>query len=195
MKHLTCWFMVVVLITAVIVFMHGMDSGEQAEVEAAEAAEAVPKEDPAEAFARMIAGFNPDKCPYELARQVVESSVRWAGDNWYEVALDVVAMGAVESGWDTRVKGTSGEIGPLQVKPSTALDVGIRGIEDWRIAVEAGVKYYVTKCQPLAKGEMQQAVAFYNAGISRSPEKAARLASRHVGKVVAARSAIVGVNR
>lgn len=119
----------------------------------------------------------------DVARQVVASAQKWAGDNWHSVAWDIVVMGAVESNWDLSARGVAGEYGPLQVMPATAKQMGVKDITDWRQTVDAAIRYYVTVCLVKAQGDRDTAVAIYNAGPSRGIYRAKHIASRHVSKV------------
>lgn len=141
-------------------------------------------------FAAAINRQRPDVSAWALAAQVVESSRRWAGDNWQAVARTAVAMGSVESRWQTRAVGSRGERGPLQVMPRTARWLGVKDLDNWRQTLDAGVRFYARVALPAAGGDARTAVAVYNAGTSQGIEEAQRLASRHVERVWAERAAI-----
>lgn len=143
-------------------------------------------------FAQAIYRWNPDVNPWALAAQVVESSKRWGGERWQQVAWDVIAMGGVESRWQTRAIGSRGERGPLQILPRTARWLGACDLDDWRQTLDAGVRYYARVALPAAGGDVRTAVAVYNAGASRGLATARRLASRHVERVWALREAASG---
>ncbi len=117
--------------------------------------------------------------PVVIAAQIIDSCERWGVDSEL-----VLALGLAESGWDVYAQGRAGEVGPLQVMPGT-LKILRPGTDpaDWQITLDAGVEY-LARCLQRANGDIRLALAFYNAGSSRGPECALRLASRHVYRVM-----------
>lgn len=70
-----------------------------------------------------------------------------------------------ESGLNCHAVGRRGEVGPLQILPSTARAIGYRNIRhaSCRVKVDAGMKY-LARCYHGAKGNQRRAAACHNAG-------------------------------
>ncbi|BAS27331.1 lytic transglycosylase domain-containing protein [Limnochorda pilosa] len=120
--------------------------------------------------------------PWALAAQVDRSSRRYGVD-----PMLVVAVGQTESDWNVRALGRRGEVGPMQVMPSTFRALGGRDPWDWRENVDLGTRYLAMMLQ-LAGGDVRLAVAYYNAGPSRPASTVQRISARHVEKVMQARA-------
>lgn len=71
----------------------------------------------------------------------------------------------VESGNSCSVVGRHGEVGPLQILPSTARSMGYKNIRkaSCQVKAEAGVKY-LARCFHGARGDWRRAAACHNAG-------------------------------
>jgi hypothetical protein len=98
-----------------------------------------------------------------LYRSLAESEARRAGLP-SEIADAVMA---VESGYDPRAIGSSGEIGLMQVLPSTARMMGFSGSNDALAAPETNIHYgvtYLARAWRLADGDLCTAVMKYRAG-------------------------------
>jgi soluble lytic murein transglycosylase-like protein len=98
-----------------------------------------------------------------IYRSLAESEARRAGLP-SEIADAVMA---VESGYDSRAIGSSGEIGLMQVLPSTARMMGFAGSNDALAAPETNIHYgvtYLARAWRLAGGDLCTAVMKYRAG-------------------------------
>lgn len=98
-----------------------------------------------------------------IYRALVEAEARRAGMPG-EVAEAVMA---VESGYDPRAIGSVGEIGLMQVLPSTARMLGFVGAADALAAPETNIHYgvaYLARAWRLAGGDLCTAVMKYRAG-------------------------------
>jgi soluble lytic murein transglycosylase-like protein len=96
-------------------------------------------------------------------RSLAESEARRAGLP-SEIADAVMA---VESGYDPRAIGSSGEIGLMQVLPSTARMMGFAGSNDALAAPQTNIHYgvtYLARAWRLASGDLCTAVMKYRAG-------------------------------
>lgn len=71
----------------------------------------------------------------------------------------------IESGHKCHVVGQRGEVGPLQILPSTARSLGYKNIRSasCRTKVSAGMKY-LARCYHKARGNWGRAAACHNAG-------------------------------
>lgn len=71
----------------------------------------------------------------------------------------------IESGLNCHAVGSRGEVGPLQILPSTARSIGYRNLRgaSCRTKVDAGMKY-LARCYHGAKGNWGRAAACHNAG-------------------------------
>lgn len=54
----------------------------------------------------------------------------------------LAAVAFQESGFDTKLRSRAGAIGLMQVRPETAAEVGITGIEDPEMNVQAAARYF-----------------------------------------------------
>lgn len=96
-------------------------------------------------------------------RALAESEARRAGLP-SEIADAVMA---VESGYDPRAIGSSGEIGLMQVMPSTARMLGFAGSNEALAAPETNIHYgvtYLARAWRLAGGDLCTAAMKYRAG-------------------------------
>lgn len=96
-------------------------------------------------------------------RALAEAEARRAGMP-SEIADAVMA---VESGYDPRAIGSSGEIGLMQVLPSTARMMGFVGTNDALAAPQTNIHYgvtYLARAWRLAGGDLCTAVMKYRAG-------------------------------
>jgi soluble lytic murein transglycosylase-like protein len=102
---------------------------------------------------------------------------------------DLAAVGYTESRWDCTRVGTSGEIGSLQLLPSTAAEVAIRiGITEYDLRdpatnVALGAAYL--RGLIAQQGSVDAALAAYNAG-PQWAERAPRAARSYIDRVRAA---------
>lgn len=71
----------------------------------------------------------------------------------------------IESGMKCGAVGRRGEVGPLQILPSTARSIGYKNIRQasCQIKVDAGMKY-LARCYHAAGGNWRRAAACHNAG-------------------------------
>jgi soluble lytic murein transglycosylase-like protein len=98
-----------------------------------------------------------------IYRALAESEARRAGLP-SEIADAVMA---VESGYDPRAIGSSGEIGLMQVMPSTARMLGFAGSNEALAAPETNIHYgvtYLARAWRLAGGDLCTAAMKYRAG-------------------------------
>lgn len=132
-----------------------------------------------------IASYRPPVSATELATEVLELAKAWGGSDYRALALHVAAIGAVETHWQPHRRGRLGEIGPLQVRPTTAADLGFKATElvDWRKALAAGVEYLVGICLERASGDRALASAYYNAGPYQDKEQALHRARDYMTSV------------
>lgn len=114
----------------------------------------------------------------EVAAEVVGASRRHGVP-----ARLVLALGAAESDWHLSARGGAGEVGPLQVLPSTLAWLGGGDPSDWRATLDAGVRM-LAYCLDRSGGREDLAVACYNAGPNREPAQALRISRRHIERVL-----------
>lgn len=77
------------------------------------------------------------------------------------------AVATIESGWDPAARGTSGEVGLMQVMPATAAMLGFRGTTEQLADPETNIKFgvqYLSAAWVLAAGEPCTALMKYRAG-------------------------------
>lgn len=129
-------------------------------------------------IAQAISRFNPPTDPMVLAGQVYVSSKRYGVD-----PLLVVAVGGAESDWRINVRGRHGELGPMQLMPSTFRSLGGKDPRDWRENVDLGT-LYLSMMLERAGGDERLAVAYYNAGPSRPAHVVQSISKRHVNRVM-----------
>ncbi|AQX28260.1 MULTISPECIES: lytic transglycosylase domain-containing protein [unclassified Bartonella] len=90
----------------------------------------------------------------------------------------------VESSYNARTKGSSGEIGLMQIKPSTARWLGFNGpvkdLYEPAINLEYGMRY-LARAHELSRGDTCRTVLKYNAG--HSAKKMNSVSARYCSKV------------
>ena len=117
-------------------------------------------------------------------REIIEYLRRYAGKYEFDWLL-VGAQAYQESQLDHSLRSAAGAVGVMQVKPSTARDMGIDDIRPVDRNIEAGVKYlrfmsdrYFDDGQVDPLNRQLFAIAAYNAG----PAKVARLRAEAAGR-------------
>lgn len=120
--------------------------------------------------------------PWAIAAQIERSSRRWGVDPWL-----VVAVGFAESSWNVNARGRLGEVGPMQVMPSTYRALGGKRLGDWRENIDVGTRYLAMMLDH-ARGDVHLAVAYYNAGPSRPPAVVRQITAQHVERVMSYRA-------
>lgn len=130
----------------------------------------------AEAIRQVSAAHSGYRC--DIANQIVKSSMRYGVDPYL-----VVAVGQTESSWRLNVRGSKGEWGPMQVMPRTARAMGVSNLQDWRQTTDAGVAY-LAEMLDRANGDVELALAYYNAGPSRSRSYVMSVARPYIRKVM-----------
>lgn len=123
--------------------------------------------------------------PWAIAAQIERSSRRWGVDPWL-----VVAVGFAESSWNVNARGRMGEVGPMQVMPSTYRALGGKRLGDWRENIDIGTRYLAMMLDH-ARGDVRLAVAYYNAGPSRPAAVVRQISARHVEKVMNYRASLL----
>jgi soluble lytic murein transglycosylase-like protein len=105
--------------------------------------------------------------------------------------LDLAAVGYVESRWDCTAKGSAGEVGCLQLLPSTAAQVARHvGLTTYDLAdpstnIALGAAYL--RMQVTAEGGIDRALAAYNGGPA-AMERKPLSARAYLGRVRAAQA-------
>jgi len=128
------------------------------------------------AIRQVSAAYNHYRC--DIANQIYISAVKHGID-----PMLVVAVGQVESSWRLNVRGPKGEYGPMQVMPTTARELGVKNLNDWRETTDAGIAY-LAKMLDRAEGNLELALSYYNAGPSRGKDSAMRVSQNYVRKVM-----------
>jgi soluble lytic murein transglycosylase-like protein len=93
-------------------------------------------------------------------RYVVEAAQK------YRVSMNfALRIAQIESGTKCSAIGAHGEVGPLQILPSTARSIGYNNIRSasCQVKTEAGMKY-LSICYHKAGGDWRKAAACHNAG-------------------------------
>lgn len=99
---------------------------------------------------------------FEELRGVID---RCAED--YNIDQELIrAMIQVESGWDSRAVSVKGAQGLMQLMPRTAAMLGVSDPFDPEQNIEGGVKY-ISDLTDKYKGDVEKALAAYNAGPGR----------------------------
>lgn len=91
---------------------------------------------------------------------------RYAGEYGVPIAL-AHAIISVESNYRVSARGRAGEIGLMQIKPSTARGMGYRGTVNALYSPETNIKYgmkYLARAYQLGGGKTCGAILRYNAG-------------------------------
>jgi len=100
---------------------------------------------------------------YKQAQEHLQTA---ADEHQVDYAL-LKAVAAVESGFRANAVSAQGAVGLMQIKPSTARRYGVldgeSGLTDPRTNIDAGARH-LARLIKLFKGELQLAVAAYNAG-------------------------------
>jgi soluble lytic murein transglycosylase-like protein len=94
----------------------------------------------------------------------------------------LLAQIEVESGFDPLARGALGERGLLQISRPAFDEAGGTDFEDWRAQFWASVRY-LAGLRDRRGGDMERALAAYNAGPSLRPEEARRRAAPYLKKV------------
>ncbi|SDS38473.1 Transglycosylase SLT domain-containing protein [Bradyrhizobium canariense] len=134
-------------------------------VTAAAASEAKPAEQPEPSEPANAQTPKPEPAPSFRAavRAMVEQEVRKTG-----LPADIAdAVVHVESNYDPSVIGGVGEIGLMQIRPSTAAMLGFKGSLDELAKPEVNIHYgviYLSKAWRLANGDLCRALMKYRAG-------------------------------
>ncbi len=119
----------------------------------------------------------PEERALEIARLVRDAA------RLYELEAELLlAQMEVESGFDPLARGALGERGLLQISRPAFDEVGGTDFADWRAQFWASVRYLV-KMRERRGGDMEHALAAYNAGPSLRPEEARRRADPYLKKV------------
>jgi len=79
-----------------------------------------------------------------------------------DIAL-LTAVARVESCFDTKAKSVAGALGVMQLMPGTAKELGVRDSFDAKANITGGATY-LAKMLKLHKGDLELALASYNAG-------------------------------
>ncbi len=103
----------------------------------------------------------------------------------HKVPINLVhAVISVESNYNAHTKGSSGEIGLMQIKPSTARWLGFNGsvkdLYEPAINLEYGMRY-LARAHKLSRGDTCRTVLKYNAG--HSAKKMNSISARYCSKV------------
>lgn len=83
----------------------------------------------------------------------------------YDVDQQLIrAIITVESGWDQDAVSLKGAVGLMQLKPSTAMDMGILNINDPYLNIHAGVRYIRYLMDRFGRENIHLILSGYNAG-------------------------------
>jgi soluble lytic murein transglycosylase-like protein len=111
--------------------------------------------------------------------------VRYAKENGVPVEL-ATAVVQIESNFNPRRRGSAGEIGLMQVKPTTARMMGyrgsVKGLYDPETNIRIGMKY-LAMAQDLGGGATCRTILKYNAG--HNATRMNPTSQRYCGKVLA----------
>lgn len=121
------------------------------------------------------------KTSYAEMRDVID---RCAGD--YNVDQELIrAIIQVESGWNTDAVSNKGAQGLMQLMPKTAAMLGVSDAFDPEQNIEGGTKY-ISSLTDKYKGDVEKALAAYNAGPKRVDSgQIPAVSSRYVRNVMA----------
>jgi len=125
-------------------------------------------------------GIEPDGYTRLQLAEIVNRHAAEAG-----VPADFVrAVIRVESDWDTNLTGRAGEIGLMQIKPSTAREMGYSGSDEALYDPDTNIRWgiaYLATAYRLAGGDLCRTVLKYQAGHEAS--KMTEAASAYCGRV------------
>ena len=123
----------------------------------------------------------PGKTSYSEMRDVID---RCADD--YNVDSELIrAIIQVESGWNTGAVSNKGAQGLMQLMPKTAAMLGVSDPFDAEQNIEGGTKY-ISDLTDKYKGDVEKALAAYNAGPARVDSgKIPAVSNRYVRNVMA----------
>lgn len=162
-------------------------------VAAAPAIEA-PLPDPAEIKAKLDMDRIADLVPAEFRPLVVEAATRHQVDPRL-----IAAVATVESKWDTTAVGQAGELGLMQILPSTGAWLARRaGLQEYDLAdpktnLDFGAFYLSLLLQE--HGTLEKALAVYNGGPHAVESWQTNLYATKVMKVYNTPAPAVGMNR
>ena len=104
--------------------------------------------------------------------------------------LVLAGMAQRESNFNPAAIGKLGERGLLQVRPSTFPSWHAGDFSDWRATLEAGARFLASCFRRFRAPRL--ALAAYNAGPSRPPERILAISSRYADRILSIKRAIKG---
>jgi soluble lytic murein transglycosylase-like protein len=106
----------------------------------------------------------PPKTQATRTRRYNEAHIKGAAEAHKIDPHLLAAVAAVESSWDPKAKGTSGEIGLMQLMPETAKELGVTDPEDPSQSLLGGARY-IAKLLKRNNGDIEMALTEYNWGM------------------------------
>ena len=103
----------------------------------------------------------------------------------YDVPLEVFALPAIESGYNSKAKSHAGAIGMWQIMKPTGKDMGLYisskrdERQNWKKSTVAAIKYLKHLAEDYFDGDYELAILAYNAGVGNVRKSIKRMESKN----------------